>query len=120
MKENPDKKGDLLWWMAHKKLVKRFNDEGIGLLAGSDIACEGGIPGFTLHEELKHLVDSGLSPLQALQTATINPAKYFDLKSTGQIKENFKADLILLEKNPLKSIKNTLSINKVFKNGKVQ
>lgn len=120
MENNPDKKGDSLWWMAHKKLVKRLNDKGVGLLAGSDIACEGGIPGFSLHEELKLMVEhAGLTPIEAIRTATINPAAYFNLTNKGQIKENFVADLILLDKNPLESISNTLTINKVIKSGKV-
>ncbi|MEZ4797807.1 MAG: amidohydrolase family protein [Flavobacteriaceae bacterium] len=120
MENNPDKKGDSLWWMAHKKLVKRLNDKGVGLLAGSDIACEGGIPGFSLHEELKLMVEhAGLTPIEAIRTATINPAAYFNLTNKGLIKENFVADLILLDKNPLESISNTLTINKVIKSGKV-
>ncbi len=119
MEQNEDKKGDVLWWMALNKLVKRFNDEGIGLLAGSDSACEGGLPGFTLHEELKHMVDAGLSPLNALQTATINPIKYFEINSAGEIKKNYVANLVLLDKNPLESIENTLTINTIIRNGKV-
>lgn len=117
MKKNMDKKGDSLWWMALNKLVKRFNDEKIGLLAGSDTACEGGIPGFSLHEELKLMVDAGLTPLAALQTATINPIKYFEINSAGEIKKNYIANLVLLDKNPLESIENTLTINTVIRNG---
>ena len=119
MEKNEDKKGDALWWMALKKLVKRFNDEGIGLLAGSDTACEGGLPGFSLHEELKLMVDAGLSPLNALQTATINPVQFFKMKSAGKVKENYIANLILLDENPLESIENTLKINTVIRNGKI-
>ena len=119
MERNEDKKGDSLWWMALNKLVKRFNDEGIGLLAGSDTACEGGIPGFSLHEELRLMVDAGLSPLHAIQTATINPIKYFEIKSAGEVKKNYIANLILLDDNPLESIENTLTINTVIIKGKI-
>lgn len=119
MEVNEDKKGDALWWMALKKLVKRFNDEGIGLLAGSDTACEGGIPGFSLHEELKLMVDAGLTPLNALQTATINPVQFFNIKSAGEVKINYIANLILLDENPLTAIENTLKINAVIRNGKI-
>ena len=119
MEKNEDKKGDALWWMALKKLVKRFNDEGIGLLAGSDTACEGGIPGFSLHEELKHLVDAGLSPLNALQMATINPVQFFKINYAGEVKKNYIANLILLDENPLESIENTSKINTVIRNGKI-
>ncbi len=120
MKEYPDILGHTLYWLALKKLVKRFNDQGVGLLAGSDIACEGGIPGFSLHDELRLMVEeAGLSPIEAIKTATINPATYFGLISNGQIKEGFIADLILLEKNPLENINNTLLINAVIRNGKI-
>lgn len=119
IRDNPDKIGDSLWWLALKKLVKRLNDNNIGLLAGSDLACEGGLPGLSLHEELQLLTEANLTPLEALRTATINPAKFLDLPFRGQIKESFYADMILLNANPLDSIKNTLSINLVIRNGKV-
>lgn len=67
-----------------KKIVKRFNIEGIGLLAGSDSPAEGGIPGFSLHQELQLMVEeAGLSPLEAIKTATINPCRYFELEKKG-------------------------------------
>lgn len=119
MRLNEDKKGDSLWWMAHKKLVKRFNKEGIGLLAGSDSACEGTLPGFSLHEELFLMVDAaGLSPLEALKTATVNPCRYFGFEDRGKIEESHYADLVLLSSNPLVDIRNTLSIETVIRNGK--
>ena len=119
MEKNMGKKGDALWWTALNKLVKRFNNEGIGLLAGSDTACEGGIPGFSLHEELKLMVHAGLSPLNALQTATINPINFFKMGSAGEVKESYIANLILLDENPLEFIENTLKINTVIRNGKI-
>ena len=120
MMTSHDHKGDTLWWIALTKLVKRFSTENIGLLAGSDASCEGGFPGYSLHEELFLMVEeAGLSPIEALQTATINPATYFDLRDNGQIKESYYADLVLLTKNPLESIRNTLSIKSVIKKGKV-
>ena len=121
MRTSQDYEGDSLWWMALTKLVKRFSDENIGLLAGSDASCEGGLPGYSLHEELFLMVEeAGLSPLEALQTATINPASYFDLKRNGQVQENYSANLILLKENPLDNIRNTLSIRAVIKNGRIE
>ena len=55
----------------------------------------------------------------SLKTATINPCLYFELERKGNIKESYIADLILLTKNPLLNIRNTLSIDKVIKNGKI-
>ncbi len=116
-----DHKGDSLWWMALTKLVKRFSVEGIGMLAGSDAACEGGLPGYSLHEELFLMVEeAGLTPLEALKTATINPAKYFELSREGKIAVNNYANLVLLKANPLENIRNTLSIRAVVQNGKLE
>lgn len=118
MRTSMDHKGDSLWWMALTKLVKRFGQEEIGLLAGSDAACEGGLPGYSLHEELWLMVEeAGLSPLEALQTATINPPIFFDLAQKGKVQEGFYADLILLKENPLENIRNTHSIKAVIRNG---
>ncbi len=120
MKANKDKIGDMLWWMALTKLVKRFSEEKIGILAGSDAVCQGGIPGYSLHEELFLMVEeAGLSPLEAIQTATINPCSYFGLKKNGKVHEEYYADLVLLKENPLENIRNTLSIKAVIKYGKI-
>ncbi|MCB0374155.1 MAG: amidohydrolase family protein [Muricauda sp.] len=120
MLNSQDHKGDSLWWQALTKLVKRFSNENIGLLAGSDAACEGGIPGYSLHEELILMVEeAGLSPLSALQTAIINPCTYFGLQHNGKVQEGFNADLVLLTENPLENIRNIHSIKAVFKKGKV-
>lgn len=120
MAASPDHQGDSLWWMALTKLVKRFSEENIGLLAGSDASCEGGLPGYSLHEELFLMVEeAGLTPLEALQTATVNPADFFELKNNGKIAENHYANLVLLNQNPLENIRNTLSIKAVIKNGKI-
>ena len=120
MMVSADHKGDSLWWMALSKLVKRFSNEQIGLLAGSDASCEGGLPGFSLHEELFMMVEeAGLSPLEAIQTATINPCSYFNLENRGEVSEGFYADLLLLNDNPLENIRNTLSIKAVIKNGRI-
>lgn len=120
MQASNDHKGDSLWWMALTKLVKRFNGENIGMLAGSDASCEGGLPGYSLHEELFLMVEeAGLTPAEALKTATINPARYFDLRATGQVKENHIANLVLLEKNPIQNIRNTLTIKAVLKKGRI-
>ena len=118
MRVNKDKKGDSLWWMGLTKLVKRFQKEKIGLLAGSDTACEGGIPGYSLHEELFLLVEeAGLTPFQALQTATMNPCLYFDGVECGKVAEGRPANLVLLTANPLENIRNTLAIRAVIQNG---
>jgi imidazolonepropionase-like amidohydrolase len=93
---------------------------GVLLLAGTDLAIPYVYPGSSLHEELELLVRSGLSPLQALQTATINPARFFKKEhETGSVQKGKRADLVLLNANPLENIANTKNINLVFFKGRV-
>jgi imidazolonepropionase-like amidohydrolase len=75
-------------------------------------------PGFSLHDELALLVRSGLTPLEALRTATYNPAEYFgSLDSLGTVSTGKLADLVLLDANPLVDIRNTRRISAVIANG---
>ena len=91
----------------------------VGILAGTDIPNPYLYPGFSLHDELELLVEAGLTPFAALQTATINPAKFFGkAKELGTIERGKLADLVLLEADPLESINNTKRIAAVVVNGK--
>lgn len=102
-------------------LVKAMNASRVMFLAGTDSGW--GNPytfaGFSLHDELALLVQAGLSPMQALQTATLNPAKFLKMEKThGTIERGKIADLILLDANPLESIGNTQKIAAVVVNGR--
>ena len=89
---------------------------GNRFLAGSD----GLVPGFSLHDELEWFTKAGFSPLQALQTATINPARFLGREDTqGTIEVGKRADLILLEANPLVDIRNIAHIENVVVRGKL-
>ena len=91
----------------------------VGILAGTDIFNPYLYPGFSLHEELELLVEAGLTPFAALQTATVNPARFFGKeKEFGTIEKGKLADLVLLEANPLASIGNTQKIAAVVVNGR--
>ena len=92
---------------------------GVPILAGSDLGNPFIFAGFSLHDELELFVRAGLTPFEALQTATVNPAKYLGTeKSLGTIEKGKLADLVLLEGNPLEDIKNTTRIAGVVINGK--
>jgi len=93
-----------------RKLIYECQRNGIGLLLGSDGPQVFNVPGFSVHHELKYMVDAGLTPYQALQSGTVNVSKYFKLNNSGLIKEGYVADLILLEGNPLENIGNTKKI----------
>ena len=93
---------------------------GVGALAGSDATNPYVFPGFGLHDELELLVQAGLSPLEALQAATINAAKFLHReKELGAIAKGMYADLVLLDANPLENINNTKKINAVIANGRL-
>lgn len=101
------------------ELVGRMHEGGANILAGSDMLNPHVFPGFSLHEELALLVRAGLTPFEALQAATINPASYLGRTAEfGSITVGKRADLILLEANPLDMIVNTERIHTVFARGK--
>ncbi len=99
-------------------MVKQVHSAGIDMMAGTDTPIFFLTPGRSLHEELAVLVTAGLSPLDALKTATLNPARYFGLEQElGSIEEQKWADLLLLDANPLEDITNTQRIRAVVKQG---
>jgi hypothetical protein len=101
------------------QVVQRIHRDGVTLLAGTDIAGPR-IPGFSLHEELRTLVSIGLSPLEALQTATINPARVLGKAADyGTIEKGKMADLVLLDGDPRVDIANTQRIAAVVLRGKL-
>jgi hypothetical protein len=105
----------------YEKLVGDMFRAGVPILAGTDTnPVNPVLPGWGLHEELALLVESGLTPMQALQTATINPARYFVReKETGTIEPGRSADLVLLDADPLANIRNTQRINAVIMRGQL-
>lgn len=102
-----------------KALVGRFHKAGVGILAGTDTSNPYVMPGFGLHDELAMLVESGLTPMQALRTATVNPARFFGYAhSAGSIEKGKVADLLILSANPLEDIRNTTKISAVVVRGR--
>ena len=92
---------------------------GVRFLAGTDITISYTYPGFSLHEELGLLVEAGLTPMQALETATANPALLLGLSKTwGKIDTGYTANLLLLNASPVVSMQNTQNIAAVIVNGK--
>jgi imidazolonepropionase-like amidohydrolase len=102
------------------EVVGMMNRAGVRFIAGTDTANPYVFPGFSLHDELALLVQAGLTPAEALRTATINSAKYFDMeKSLGTVEKGKIADLVLLDANPLVEIGNTRKITAVVVGGKL-
>ena len=99
--------------------IGKMQNVGVPLLAGSDLGNPYVIAGFSLHDELEQMVSSGLTPAEALRTATINPAIYLNMTdSLGIIEKGKLADLVLLDANPLENISNTKKIAGVLVNGR--
>ncbi len=101
------------------ELVRNMHRAGVRILAGTDTGNPYVMPGFSLHDELQLLVKSGLTPLEALQTATIRPAEYFHITgAAGTIAKGKFADFVLLNADPLEDIANTQKIDSVVAGGR--
>ena len=101
-------------------MIPALRDAGIPLLAGTDTGFPFILPGFGLHEELKYLVAAGLSPLEAIKTATINPATFLGKAGkSGSVEKGKLADLIILNADPTQNIQNLHFIEAVIMNGKL-
>jgi len=114
---------DAAWWQRQyendRKLTGEMHRAGVRLLAGSDSLDRYVFPGSSLHNELRELVAAGLTPQEALQTATENPAKFFGRKDTGMIAAGHHADMVLLDANPSQDITNTQKISAVVLAGQL-
>jgi imidazolonepropionase-like amidohydrolase len=102
------------------EVVHLMNQKGVQFLAGTDTPAGVHIfPGFSLHEELQRFVAAGFTPFQALQTATVNPARFFGAEDRfGTVEAGKFADLVLLRANPLEDIRHTQEIAGVVVNGR--
>ncbi|MDQ3118244.1 MAG: amidohydrolase family protein, partial [Verrucomicrobiota bacterium] len=101
-----------------RQIVKRLHANGVPIIAGTDAPMPLVYPGFALHKELELLVESGLTPADALRAATIGPAEFLGLsEQSGSIAVGKRADLVLLDDNPLVQISNTQRIRAVVLDG---
>ncbi len=115
------KRDDIFWRAretAHHILLKAMIKRDVKIVAGSDSGGFLVVPGFALHKELQSLNNGGMSPAQTLATATINPAELMN-SNAGRIEAGRRADLVILDKNPLLDIRNTREIDTVILNGRV-
>ena len=102
-----------------RRTVSLLAKAGVPMLAGSDSLDPYVFPGDSLHKELALLVENGLTPMQALQTATLNPARFFGTEAQiGTVEKGKLADLVLLNADPLADIHNTRKIAGVMLDGK--
>jgi imidazolonepropionase-like amidohydrolase len=115
-KRNPSFDRQMLQWRMDQ--VRMLYQNGIPLLAGTDLGSPYVYPG-EIDKEMELFVEAGLSPLDALRTATINPARYLDReKVLGSVEYGKYADLVVLDANPLDDIHNVEKVDAVILNGR--
>lgn len=116
--DNPDiKKLSLVYWKTYAEAIhimtKALVDNKVTIMAGTDANVATVVPGFSLHDELQSLSNSGLTNSQTLYSATVEPSNWMK-RNTGKIKVGYNSDLVILSKNPLVDMKNTKTIEYVF------
>jgi imidazolonepropionase-like amidohydrolase len=104
---------------APQQISLAFHQANLPVLSGSDAGNAGTQYGASMHHEIAFLVQSGLSPIAALTSATSAPADVFKMKDRGFIAKGFKADLVLVEGAPDQRIEDTRNIVEVWKNGQL-
>jgi hypothetical protein len=102
-----------------RRIIKSLHDAGVVFLLGSDAPQLWNVPGFSAHRELDALVAAGLTPYEALRTGTVNVARFLGEEGrSGVVRTGARADLMLLDANPLENVSNSLRINGVVVNGR--
>lgn len=97
-----------------RKLIYECQKNGVEILLGSDAPQIFNVPGFSIHHEMKYMVDAGLTPYETLRTGTVNVAAYLKKADSGIVKTGNVSDLVLLSGNPLKDIGQTRNIEGVM------
>jgi imidazolonepropionase-like amidohydrolase len=108
------------YWEMRLRAVGAMRQAGVHIMTGTDLGNPYVYAGFSVHDELRFLVEAGFSPLEALQAATLNAAQFLSLAdSLGTLETGKVADIVLLDTDPLVDIRNTTKIRAVVLNGRL-
>ena len=109
------------WYESELMVTKRMRTAGVQFLAGTDVSqWNHMVAGASLHDELARMVEAGLTPLEALLTATINPATYLRIEDrAGTISVGKRADMVVLDADPTERIQNSRRISAVVLGGRL-
>jgi len=103
-----------------KKVLKKLRDEGVNIALGTDSGAPGVVVGKAVHKELELMVEAGLSPMEAILAGTKNAAENLGKGShLGTVEQGKLADMIVVSRDPLDEISNTMGIKMVLKDGKI-
>ena len=105
--------------LVQDRFLRMFHAKGGRIAVGSDAANQMLIPGYALHRELELLVRAGLTPAEAISAATRNGALLLQVDSLGLVAPGKVADLVILARDPLADIRNTLAIERVISRGRM-
>jgi imidazolonepropionase-like amidohydrolase len=106
-------------WPVARRIVSIMHEAGVPIMTGTDSPMPGVYPGYSLHDEMAMLVESGLTAREALRSATLAPAQFLGIAAvSGLVATGKRADLVLLDANPLVDIANTRRIAAVVFNGR--
>jgi imidazolonepropionase-like amidohydrolase len=95
------------WKATRMSILKTLNDSGVPVLLGTDSPQIFSVPGFSIHREMQSMIEAGMTPYQVLESGTRTVAVHFGtLDSTGTVAAGKRADLLLLDANPLASVAN--------------
>jgi imidazolonepropionase-like amidohydrolase len=107
-------------WAVARKIVASLHGARVPVLAGTDAPMPGVYPGYSLHDELERLVDAGFSPAEALRAATLAPAIFLHIEpESGTVAPGKRADLVLLDADPLRDVRNARRIAAVVLDGRL-
>lgn len=107
------------WIQTRMTVLEALSDAGAGILMGTDAPQQYSVPGFSLHREMERMVEAGMTPFEVLQTGTVNVGTYFQAWDTfGMVAPGHRADLILLDENPLDNIAHVAARSGVMVRGR--